>query len=50
MLHIKDFERKVKYLDAFWEKEIIDRPLINIIAPKKPLLPVSYRDRMHGIF
>ena len=41
-MHIDDFERKKNYFHAFWNKEIIDRPLINVKAPLKPLLPVSY--------
>jgi len=41
-MQIEDFERKKKYFEAFWEKEIIDRPLVRIVAPKKPLLPISY--------
>jgi len=41
-MQIEDLERKKKYFDAFWAKEIIDRPLINVKAPKKPLLPISY--------
>jgi 5-methyltetrahydrofolate--homocysteine methyltransferase len=41
-MYIEDFERKQKYFDAFWAKEIIDRPLIGIRAPKKPLIPVNY--------
>ena len=41
-MSIPDFERKKKYFDAFWDKEIIDRPLISVKAPKKPLLPVAY--------
>jgi len=41
-MYLDDFDRKLKYFDAFWEREIIDRPLIGIKAPKKPLLPVEY--------
>ena len=29
-----DFERAKTYWKAFWEKEVIDRPLISITAPK----------------
>ena len=41
-LKIDDFERKRNYFDAFWAREIIDRPLISVKAPVKPLLPVAY--------
>lgn len=30
-----DFERAKKYFEAFWQKEVIDRPLVSITAPGK---------------
>jgi 5-methyltetrahydrofolate--homocysteine methyltransferase len=41
-MRIADFERKKSYFDAFWEKEVIDRPLISVKAVNKPLLPIAY--------
>ena len=41
-MNIDDFERKQKYFDAFWEKEIIDRPLIAVQAPLQPTAPIDY--------
>lgn len=41
-MQIEDLERKIQYFDAFWAREIIDRPLINVKAPLKPLLPIAY--------
>jgi len=34
-MNIEDFSRKNTYWKAFWEKEIIDRPLISVTAPKE---------------
>jgi len=45
-MYIDDFERKQKYYDAFWQKEIIDRPLISVKAAKKPLIPVDYLENV----
>ena len=33
-MKIEDFNRKVEYWNAFWQKEVIDRPLICVTAPK----------------
>lgn len=44
----QDFERTRKYWRAFWEKEIIDRPLVCVIAPKKDAVPVSKPPYMDG--
>ncbi len=33
-MKIEDFDRKNLYWKAFWEKEVIDRPLICVTAPK----------------
>jgi hypothetical protein len=43
-MYLEDFERKQKYFDAFWAKEIIDRPLIGVRAIKNPSIPVDYVD------
>ncbi|MDR0476008.1 MAG: hypothetical protein LBH43_20375 [Treponema sp.] len=45
-MNIDDFERKQKYFDAFWAKEIIDRPLVGVKAAKNPLLPVGYYENV----
>jgi hypothetical protein len=34
-MRIEDFTRKNNYWTAFWEKEVIDRPLICVTAPKE---------------
>ncbi len=31
---VNDFERSMKYFDAFWAHEMIDRPLVMVQAPK----------------
>ena len=41
-MFIEDFERKQQYFDAFWAKDVIDRPLIAVTSKKKPLAPVGY--------
>jgi 5-methyltetrahydrofolate--homocysteine methyltransferase len=41
-MKIEDFERKQKYFDAFWEKEVIDRPLVAVKTAMKPMLPIAY--------
>ncbi len=33
-MDIPDFERKKKYWNAFWQHDVIDRPLICVTAPK----------------
>jgi hypothetical protein len=34
-MKIGDFNRKKRYWDAYWQKEVLDRPLINVTSPKK---------------
>ena len=34
-----DFDRARKYWRAFWDKEVIDRPLVSVTAPKTPSRP-----------
>ena len=39
-----DFERIKQRFEAFWQKEIIDRPLIAITAPKKEQKKRNWRN------
>lgn len=49
MLKYKEnFEETKKYFRAFWEKEIIDRPLIAVTCPKDPQNPVWPAPYMAG--
>jgi hypothetical protein len=42
-LNIHDFDHKKKYFEAFWENDVLDRPLISVKAPiKDSLIPVAY--------
>jgi hypothetical protein len=42
-MKIPDFDRKKEYFRAFWEKEVLDRPLISVKAPLKGTFnPVPY--------
>jgi hypothetical protein len=44
-MNIADFDRKKTYFKAFWEAELIDRPLISVTAPlndKRVSLPYLY--------
>ena len=38
-MNIPDFERKKRYWDAYWKKEVLDRPLICVTAPKDGCTP-----------
>lgn len=44
-----DFPEAKKYWEAYWNKEIIDRPCVYITAPKDPAKPVSRPPYMSGI-
>jgi hypothetical protein len=41
-VNIPDFDRKKQYYRAFWEREVLDRPLVNVKAPTGPHLPAAY--------
>ncbi len=38
-MNIQDFDSKKNYWAAFWQKEVIDRPLICVTSPKKDTIP-----------
>ncbi|MHB8963690.1 MAG: uroporphyrinogen decarboxylase/cobalamine-independent methonine synthase family protein [Saccharofermentanales bacterium] len=38
-MNIPDFDRKKKYWDAFWQREVIDRPLICVTSLKDGAVP-----------
>ena len=42
MIYKDDFEGAKKYWSAFWNKEMIDRPVVSITAPKKGIEMPSY--------
>jgi len=44
-----DFTQAKKYWNAFWEKEIIDRPLLITETPKDSLKQISPPQYMNGI-
>jgi len=41
MLYKQDFEQSKKRLEAWWQCEVIDRPVIQVIAKQKNVIPVS---------
>jgi 5-methyltetrahydrofolate--homocysteine methyltransferase len=42
-INIPDFDRKKTYFKAFWENEVLDRPLISVRAPlNDKLVPLPY--------
>lgn len=47
-MKLEDFDRKVEYWDAFWHKEVIDRPLICVTSPQdgQSLHPHIHTDRI----
>lgn len=50
MFHKPDFETTRKYWQAFWEQELIDRPLISVIAPKKGVAPSAFSTKITDCF
>ena len=42
MLFKQDFDTAKKYWRAFWEKEVLDRPLVCVKAPKKGIEPAKF--------
>ncbi len=50
MLYKPDFERAKKYWQAFWEQEVIDRPPISVIAPKRGAKPSTFSTKISDCF
>lgn len=44
-----DFSEACKYWEAFWQREIVDRPCIAVTAPKKGCIQVPKPARMFKI-
>jgi hypothetical protein len=44
MIRIEDFDRKKEYFRAFWDREVLDRPLVAVTAPldKNKIQPIRY--------
>jgi hypothetical protein len=48
LLYKPDFNRAKKYWDAFWNKEIIDRPVVCVTSPKKGMVQKECPPYMNG--
>lgn len=42
--HIDDWEKRIERHDAFWEREIIDRPLVHVTVTKDDAPPIPTRE------